>query len=33
MQGRYGIALGLNLGLLAELGGYTFVYARGASYF
>ena len=32
MQMRYGIALGLSLGLLAGLGGYTFVYARGASY-
>ncbi len=32
MRARYGIALGLSLGLLAGLGGYTFVYARGASY-
>ena len=32
MQLRYGIAMGLSLGLLAGLGGYTFVYARGASY-
>jgi cytochrome c nitrite reductase small subunit len=32
MRSRYDIALGLVVGLLAGLGGYTFVYARGASY-
>ena len=32
MQVRYAVAMGLSLGLLAGLGGYTFVYARGASY-
>lgn len=29
---RYAILLGLALGLLIGLGGYTFIYARGASY-
>lgn len=29
---RYAVLLGLALGLLIGLGGYTFIYARGASY-
>lgn len=29
---RYAVALGLALGLLMGLGGFTFIYARGASY-
>ena len=32
MRGVVGIAVGLAVGLLLGLGGYTFVYARGASY-
>src|SRR5688500_18755253 len=34
MRARYGIALGLalGLGLVLGIGGYTFIYARGASY-
>jgi len=32
MRLRYGILLGLTLGLLLGVGGYTFIYARGASY-
>ena len=32
MRLGYGILLGLTLGLLLGVGGYTFIYARGASY-
>src|SRR5687768_13775722 len=32
MRLRYSILLGLTLGLLSGVGGYTFIYARGASY-
>ena len=32
MRTRYGIALGAALGLVLGIGGYTFIYARGASY-
>ena len=32
MRLRYGILLGLTLGLLLGIGGFTFIYARGASY-
>lgn len=32
MQTRLAIAAGIALGLLLGLGGYTFIYARGASY-
>lgn len=32
MRARYGIALGIALGLVLGIGGYTFIYARGASY-
>lgn len=32
MRPRYGIALGIALGLVLGIGGYTFLYARGASY-
>ena len=32
MRPRYGIALGVALGLILGVGAYTFVYARGASY-
>ena len=32
MRVRYGILLGLTLGVLLGVGGFTFIYARGASY-
>ncbi|MEW6321067.1 MAG: cytochrome c nitrite reductase small subunit [Acidobacteriota bacterium] len=32
MHARYGVLLGLAFGLLLGVGGYTFIYARGASY-
>ena len=32
VQARYAVAIGVVFGLLLGLGGYTFVYARGASY-
>lgn len=32
MTSRFAIALGVALGVLLGLGGYTFIYARGASY-
>jgi cytochrome c nitrite reductase small subunit len=32
MRLRYGILLGATLGLLLGVGGFTFIYARGASY-
>jgi cytochrome c nitrite reductase small subunit len=32
MHPRYGIALGVAFGLVLGIGGYTFLYARGASY-
>ena len=32
MRLRYAILLGLTLGLLLGIGGFTFIYARGASY-
>jgi len=32
VQARYAVAIGVVLGLLLGLGGYTFIYARGASY-
>lgn len=32
MRLQYGILLGLTLGLLLGIGGFTFIYARGASY-
>jgi cytochrome c nitrite reductase small subunit len=32
MRLRYGILLGVTLGLLLGIGGFTFIYARGASY-
>ena len=32
MQARYAVAIGVAFGLLLGMGGYTFLYARGASY-
>jgi cytochrome c nitrite reductase small subunit len=32
VQARYAVAIGVVLGLLLGLGGYTFIYARGGSY-
>jgi cytochrome c nitrite reductase small subunit len=32
MRLRYGILLGVTLGLLLGVGGFTFIYARGAAY-
>jgi cytochrome c nitrite reductase small subunit len=32
VRATYGIVLGVTVGLLVGIGGYTFVYARGASY-